>query len=135
MTAAFWLPYPPSINSYWRSIGRGRVILSAKGRAYRVRSGEALAEQGVARERRPERLSVALLAQPPDRRVRDLDNILKPLLDCLTTHAVIADDGQIDDLRVLRGQRVDGGRVWVRLSEAQSDTQTGEDDAWQQPRR
>ena len=28
------LPYPPSVNTYWRAV-KGRVILSKKGREYR----------------------------------------------------------------------------------------------------
>lgn len=114
-TLTFRLPWPPSVNSYWRAIGRGRVILSAKGRAYRLASGAALLEQGVPCQRIEDRLVVSLLAQPPDKRVRDLDNLLKPLLDCLVTHAVIKDDGQIDDLRVMRGERVADGQVWVLM--------------------
>ena len=114
-TLTFRLPWPPSVNSYWRAIGRGRVILSAKGRDYRLQSGRALEAQGVPCQRIEDRLVVSLLAQPPDRRVRDLDNLLKPLLDCLVTHAVIKDDGQIDDLRVMRGERIRGGQVWVLM--------------------
>lgn len=117
MSLSFTLPWPPSVNTYWRAIGRGRVILSAKGRLYRAISGEALATQGVPVDRLKERLSVALLAQPPDKRVRDLDNLLKPLLDCLTEHGVIDDDGQIDELQIVRGSQVKGGKVWVRLAE------------------
>ena len=39
-TAPITLPWPPSVNSYWRSItiqGSSRVLISEKGRAYRQR--------------------------------------------------------------------------------------------------
>lgn len=39
---------------------------------------------------------------PPDRRKRDLDNLLKSLLDGLEGAGVFKDDAQIDDLQIVR---------------------------------
>ena len=49
------------------------------------------------------RLRVEVVAHAPDHRRRDLDNLHKATLDALEHAAVYADDGQIDDLRIRRG--------------------------------
>ncbi|NBW23084.1 MAG: RusA family crossover junction endodeoxyribonuclease, partial [Caulobacteraceae bacterium] len=54
-------------------------------------------------------------AFPPDKRKRDLDNVLKSLLDALTHANVWDDDSQIDDLRIYRN--IVAGMVKVRLYE------------------
>lgn len=55
-----------------------------------------------------ERLSLSILAYPPDRRKRDLDNILKSLLDALMHARVYSDDSQIDRLSIMRNSALDG---------------------------
>lgn len=47
-------------------------------------------------------LAVAISCYPPDRRKRDLDNILKSLLDALCYSQVIVDDSCIDVLSIRR---------------------------------
>lgn len=61
------------------------------------------------------RLAVEVEAYPPDRRRRDLDNIGKALLDSLEAASVFEDDGQIDDLRIVRCDVAKPGRVVVRI--------------------
>jgi crossover junction endodeoxyribonuclease RusA len=57
---------------------------------------------------------------PPDRRRRDLDNILKALLDALQYGGAYQDDSQIDSLQVVRSKSVPGGKVMVLVSERES---------------
>lgn len=115
------LPYPPSMNSYWRSISKGRlsgrVLISEAGRQYRKLVSHQI---GADRQRLAlsDRLKVSVLANPPDRRRRDLDNLLKPLLDTLQHAGVYLDDTQIDDLRITRGDVLPGGRVVVEIESA-----------------
>ncbi len=94
------LPWPPSINHYWRHVG-ARVLISQEGRAYR-----SLIVSLALLERWPKfgasRLRVIVSAHPPDRRRRDLDNIFKVVGDSLTECGVWTDDSQIDDLRIIR---------------------------------
>ncbi len=106
------LPYPPSVNHYWRRVG-SRTLISRGGRAFRRSVQAALAARGV----RPiaGRLAITIDVHPPDRRRRDLDNALKALLDALQHGGAYGDDAQIDELRVRRGVCVPGGCVWVRL--------------------
>jgi crossover junction endodeoxyribonuclease RusA len=63
------------------------------------------------------RLRVSIIAHPPDRRKRDLDNILKPLLDVLAHADVYKDDCQIDALTIERAEIIKGGEVIVLIEE------------------
>jgi crossover junction endodeoxyribonuclease RusA len=105
------LPYPPSVNTYWRHLSKGplagRSLISEKGRNYRRDVIEQLLVDrtpsvGIAR------VAVDIEARMPDRRQRDLDNIPKAVLDALTHAKFWADDGQIDDLRIWRSDHMTG---------------------------
>lgn len=108
------LPWPPSVNRYWRSVN-GRAILSAEGRNYR-----ALLEGLALTCRWPKfgerRVSVRVEAHPPDKRRRDLDNLPKAIFDGLTHCGVWADDSQIDYYSVER-MPSGGGVCVVHISE------------------
>ena len=107
------LPWPPSVNHYWRSVpGRG-VLISAKGREYRQEVYARVLIQCAAK-RLAGRLRVQIAAFPPDKRRRDLDNVLKACLDALTHAGVWLDDQQIDDLRIVRGAP-GGGTVQISV--------------------
>lgn len=118
------LPYPPSLNTYWRSV-RGRVLISAKGRSYRTLVAQAimLARKSGDAAAWPilDRLAVRIDASPPDRRKRDLDNVTKALLDALTHAGVWLDDSQIDDLRIVRQPHTSGGQVLVTVTPIDSE--------------
>lgn len=90
------------MNHYWRAVpGRG-VIVSAEGRQYRQDVGVQVLIQRAAKKFAG-RLDVAIYAFPPDKRRRDLDNLLKSCLDALTHAGVWLDDSQIDVLQIRRG--------------------------------
>ena len=109
------LPYPPSVNTIWRRVG-AKTLLSADGRAYRKLVADAVLLAGIRRGLQADaRLSVELLACPPDRRRRDLDNIPKAVFDALTHAGVWADDSQIDRMSVSRMAPVSGGALLVRI--------------------
>lgn len=113
------LPWPPSINTYWRHIAKGklagRVLLSEKGREYRTAAMGVMLDQLGRYPRLSGRLKVTLACNPPDRRRRDLDNMPKALLDALSHAQVILDDSQIDDLHIVRGPPTPGGCVVVSI--------------------
>jgi crossover junction endodeoxyribonuclease RusA len=98
MTVTLKLPWPPSINHYWRR-WRGRTVLSRWGRSYRAIVAARLAGSEC---RCTGRLRVEIDAAPPDNRRRDLDNLLKAVLDALQHAGVYDDDGQIDCLLIRR---------------------------------
>lgn len=64
-------------------------------------------------------LSVTISAAPPDRRKRDLDNLLKAPLDALTHALLWQDDGQIDDLRIRRLEVEKPGRLTIVVQNAE----------------
>jgi len=111
-------PYPPSVNTYWRNLSSGRVIISAKGRDYRNEICEYVMVEGV--RHHAERLKVEIYAFVPDRRRRDLDNILKAIFDSLEYAGVFEDDEQIDDLRVVRRPLAKPGYLAIAITELES---------------
>ena len=120
-TVQLTLPWPPSVNRYWRSVpmGRGRgvrVLISREGRAFRK---DAVARLARFRRRAPlsGRLDVRIELCTPTRRALDIDNRLKALLDAMQHAGVYRDDGQIDRLLVERGPVTRGGLVRVAISE------------------
>ncbi len=108
------LPYPPSINHYWRHVGP-RVLISREGRAFRARVVQILGGLGLPTLCGP--LAVCIEAHPPDNRRRDLDNIQKSLLDALQHGRLYADDSQIVDLRAIKFPTVSGGKVIVKIED------------------
>ena len=107
------LPYPPSINHYWRRVGN-RTPISKEGRLFRKRVLATLKIQHIEPMTGP--LAVRVVAHPPDRRRRDLDNIAKSLLDALEHGGVYEDDSQIDRLSIERASVVKGGAVMVEIN-------------------
>lgn len=81
------LPYPPTANLYWR-VCRGRVVKSKAAREYQRRIRNGL---------KPAPLSCPVVVDVElyrPRRIGDLDNALKVLLDALKGYAYV-DDSQV----------------------------------------
>jgi crossover junction endodeoxyribonuclease RusA len=116
----FTLPWPPSVNTYWRTPRRGQLagltLLSERARKYRQAALAAIVEQKVPRGITKGRLAVDLEACPPDYRRRDLDNLFKGVLDALVHALVIEDDGDIDQLQIRRAPKTTGGAMRVTVS-------------------
>ena len=111
------LPWPPTVNTYYRHVVIGkapRTLISESGRRYRE------VVKGLVATMAPKRLegdlSVQIEAWFPDRRRRDLDNVLKALLDSLTHAGVWHDDSQVTDLRITKAPLI-GGMVKVQIKE------------------
>lgn len=108
------VPYPPSVNHYWRH-HRGQVLVSAKGRAYRKNISASIPPTQTLKGR----VELKIDVYPPDKRRRDLDNVLKALLDGLRTAGVYEDDSQIDHLDVLRCGVFPGGKCVLEIMEVE----------------
>ena len=108
------LPFPPSVNHYYRRVGRATLI-SREGRRYRKEVVARLAATRLT----PliGRLAVLLDLSPPARRAFDVDNRLKAALDAMEHAGVYANDGQIDLLVARRGAVCEGGEMDARLEE------------------
>lgn len=120
------LPWPPSVNSYWRHVmvkGQPVTMLSKAGRDYRTTAAGELLIQNAPCLNLSERLAVHIKAYPPDKRKRDLDNLPKGVLDALTNASVWKDDSQVDDLRVTRERIVKDGLVEITIATAKQPQQ------------
>lgn len=99
------LPYPPTVNTYWRHVVMGgkhpRVLISAEGREYKQAVGDAWVAQGMGgRQPLQGRVHARLCFYRP-RKVGDLDNLLKAPLDALKGLA-FNDDSQLVEIHAER---------------------------------
>lgn len=98
------LPFPPSVNTYWRTILRGRrpaAILSQRAREYKDEVLVAVKAQD-AQKRFCGRLRVLVDLYPPTNRKFDIDNRPKGLFDAMAEAGVFEDDEQIDEMLVYK---------------------------------
>lgn len=106
------LPYPPAGNNLFFNVpGRGRVK-SSRYTQWLTEAGWMLAEQ------KPGRVmgeyEADIIAYRPDKRRRDLDGIIKPLLDCLVAYRVTGDDSLARKITIAWADGGDGVAVTVR---------------------
>ena len=108
------LPFPVSVNQYYRSIPRGKfcsVILSQKGRDFKAKVKELV---DVYPTDKP--VLVMIKLYPPSKRKYDVDNMLKSLLDSLIGIAYF-DDSQIVCLAVSKEEVFKGGKCTIKIKE------------------
>lgn len=125
MSLRFTLPWPPSVNTYWRHAvvggkwkkARAMVFLSQAAKDYRVGVLAALREAQVPKGALRGRLSIHVIAHPPSAGDHDLDNLWKGMLDSLKHAGIIRDDADFDDEHIVRGRVVKRGMLSVTLSE------------------
>jgi crossover junction endodeoxyribonuclease RusA len=107
------LPWPPSVNHYYRHIGP-RILISREGRKYRERVSAILRSMRIEPMNGDLQMSVQFF--PPDQRRRDLDNLQKGLWDSLQHGGVYRDDSQIKDFEGHMGEPDrPNGKIIVRL--------------------
>ena len=116
------LPYPPSVNTYWRRHGN-RYFISKAGKLFRQ---AVLTEVESAAKSLPAgdiewsvfaRLRMVIELFPGDRRRRDVDNSAKAVLDSLAFAVVYPDDEQIDELIIRRREVSKPGYCTVLVEE------------------
>lgn len=116
----FTLPYPPSLNVYWRNF-RGRMVLSAEAKKYKRQVKEIF-------DKRPIIIDVEELSESPElpskkaiglkidvyrpRKSGDLDNTLKAILDSLNGN-LYEDDRQVIEIHAHRHDDKDSPRVEI----------------------
>lgn len=109
------LPYPPSVNTYWRANGKRRFI-SKEGVLFKTAVKGICIRDGI-RSFGSARLSVNIYIHPRSKRIFDLDNCLKAILDALMAANVYDDDSQIDMLSIARSDPVKNGKAVVSINE------------------
>lgn len=95
MQQSLTLPWPPSLNHYYRHVGP-RVLISKDGRRYREKVADIAKRSLQGTFCCP--VEVRLDLYPPDKRKRDADNCLKCMLDSLTGAGVYTDDSLIQKI-------------------------------------
>ncbi len=112
------LPFPPSVNTYWRHPNKGafagKSLISSAGRKFQSAACAAIVEQ-LRRLPKPTSApaSVEIVLFPPDNRIRDLDNYNKALFDALTHAGVWEDDSQVKRMLVEWGPVIPKGKVEI----------------------
>ncbi len=91
----FTLPFPPSVNCLFA--GKARRYPSPAYKVWRREAEFTLMAARVPKITGP--VTVKLMLYPPDRRGRDADNYLKPVIDCAVRMGVI----ERDDMSIMRG--------------------------------
>ena len=105
------------MNHYWFRIkGSHKLRIGEKGIAFR-QAVSAILNHDNKNVPTKNRVALYVEAHPPDRRRRDLDNILKALMDSLQYANVYQDDTQVDIIHVTRGKVVPGGKVNIHMIE------------------
>lgn len=89
MTIQLHLPYPPSANKLWTRTKRG-MRRTDEYLAWLDEAGWRVKEQRAGSIQGPYKISIN--AVRPDKRHRDLDNLIKPTSDLLQHVGVIAND-------------------------------------------
>ena len=112
----FFVPYPPSVNTYWGFSGHRR-FLTTKAVQFKNEVKIAILNAGI-KHFKDARLEVTITLYPTDKRIRDLDNSLKSCLDAIGhSGLVFNDDSQIDVLVVQRGEIIKGGKAKIDIKE------------------
>lgn len=106
-------PWPPSANNQYMRNRQGGITLKPAVKRFReeirllwLQSGKPVIEG---------RIGLEIWAYPPDKRVRDLDNIIKQLSDSLQNAGYFANDSQIDSLHIVRRNVQKPGMLHIKM--------------------
>ncbi|WP_127524057.1 RusA family crossover junction endodeoxyribonuclease [Mesorhizobium sp. Z1-4] len=95
MTSAirYDLPFPPAANNLFFNTGKGRAK-SVRYKQWQKDAGNLINAQGRKRITGP--VSIYIGAVKPDKRKRDISNLIKPVEDILVAMGVIEDDSLVE---------------------------------------
>lgn len=113
------------MNMYWRNIaikGKPRTLISADGRQYKADVAGICQREGV--QPLPGPVALVLVAYRP-RKVGDLDNLLKPILDALKGMAFV-DDSQVIEIHATRRDDKHNPRAMVQVWRIQDNSDTAD---------
>lgn len=109
---SFTLPFAPSSNHYWGQF-RNRRFIKKQGLQFREETDRIL--KGAPKLVGKMKIEIAVYV--PDNRKRDIDNLLKATLDAIEHAELYSNDNLIDDIRIYRAGKVEGGKLEIKLQE------------------
>ena len=87
----FQFEFPPSTNTLWMPVKGKGLVKTKEYRAWQDANAWIIRQQiGLVKIEGP--FEIYFVFERPDRRKRDLDNLLKASLDCITNARVVQDD-------------------------------------------
>jgi crossover junction endodeoxyribonuclease RusA len=118
MLVTFTIPYPPSVNHLYGRSKWGGEYIKPEGKQFYALTAMLISKHSNAFP--SQRLSVTIKMHPPDKRKRDLDNVLKAILDSVTKANVWTDDNQIDRLLIERAEVIKHGSIILKIEAIQT---------------
>lgn len=88
----FWVYYPPSANRLYRAVPNRGVLKSAEYRQYLLENTWLIKTQKDKGQPIKGAYEIHYSIQRPDKRKRDIDNLLKPLNDLIVDAGCVEDD-------------------------------------------
>lgn len=110
-----YLPYPPSVNNYWITSGN-RKFLSKRGREFKEQVVAYVIEKNVPKLGEMA-VQIDIILRPRNKRLMDIDNSCKAILDSIQDAGIIDDDSQVWKLTIERGITHTGGSCVVMIEE------------------
>lgn len=87
----FQFEFPPSTNNLWMPVKGKGLVKTKEYRTWQDANAWIIRQQiGLVKIKGP--FEIYFIFERPDRRKRDLDNLLKASLDCITNARVVDDD-------------------------------------------
>lgn len=124
----FSLPWPPTAGQEWRAVPTGersaKLVLSVDAKQFRRDVALELMAQRVPILRIAHPCAMHIFAQGPSHKIDgsrigarayDVGNLEKATLDALKHANVFEDDRWVDDLRIMRGEQIKRGRLYIRI--------------------
>lgn len=105
------LPYPPSANRMWRHVGK-KVLRSAEYEQWR-RTSSAIIRMETRGKSLEGPYAMTVHVGRPDRRRRDIDNLVKPVGDVMVLAGAVEDDCNCQRVEAAWAADVTGVRVTI----------------------
>lgn len=112
------LPYPPSINAYWLTSGR-RKYISKRGVAFKLAVQDYVIEHCLPKLGGAD-IEMEVVLHPRSKKLMDIDNCLKAILDSCQDAGIFDCDSQVQRLTVSRGEQIKNGgcQVFIKIKDS-----------------
>lgn len=107
------LPWPPSVNRIWRTTKTGKMYMTKEAKAYKHLVWVYAQSLATPKFAITDVLHLGCHCYPPDKRSRDLDNLMKIICDSLQYSGIIPNDKQIKSLCMEMHPHVPGTDGWI----------------------